>query len=232
MSQVNQTSKTFWSDKQVLNQLKSFTLENRMAQVFIFSWQPPAFFWLVFQPLISVQTSFFDWILAASGLDYLSLIAAAYPTWQRSNHEGVELAGVLSNGWLIHLSRWKIPADWTGVFNWKVKELNPRSRLQQSKHNTAVIPNSTFMDKMTSKISLEISTKKLFWFNSRAKLNANGLIWLQFSWIARNNWNASHGTWRQSQRQPRAIKASDGEMERVRYFWVQTMTGLELLCSV
>ena len=145
---------------------------------------------------------------------------------------GVELAGVISNSGLIHLSRWQMPADWTGSFNWKVKELNPRSRLLLSKHNTAVTQNSTFMDEMTSKISLEISTKKLFWFNFRAKLNANGLIWLQFSWIARNNWNASHGTWRQSQRQPRAIKASDVEMERVRYFWAQRMNGLELRCSV
>ena len=146
---------------------------------------------------------------------------------------GVELAGVISNSGLIHLSRWQMPADWTGSFNWKVKELNPRSRLQQSKHNTAAIPNSTFMDKMTSKISLEISTKKivLVQFQSQAKCKRSHLapIFMDCSkQLECFPWDlATISETAESNK-----KASDVEMERVRYFWAQSMTGLELLCSV
>ena len=47
----------------------------------------PAFFWLIFQPLISIQTSFLIYAGQPRGFNSWSQLTAAYPDLQRSKHD-------------------------------------------------------------------------------------------------------------------------------------------------
>ena len=69
--------------------LAYFVVSKWVVCLYVFSSSPyyPAFFRLDFQSLISVKTSFLIGALKPSGLNFWSLITAAYPTWQRSKHD-------------------------------------------------------------------------------------------------------------------------------------------------
>ena len=57
------------------------------SQLFAFFSSLPAFFWLIFRPLVSIQTSFLIEAGQPSGFNSWSLLTTAYPDRQRSKHD-------------------------------------------------------------------------------------------------------------------------------------------------